>query len=387
MNRITVNGSAAARLRSFFPWVYRTDIQQGAGCPGDLVSVHAPGGAFLGIGYMNPSSEISARILSFSDVEINRDFFRDRLLTAFGKRDSLREKTNALRLVHAEADELPGLVVDDYAGCLVIQVNTFGMERLKDLFLPELLELLQPKGVFEKSEEKSRSREGLGTKEQVLFGEIPERIEISENGARFLVNPRKGQKTGFFLDQRRNREIIASHVSRGSNVLDVFANTGAFGIHAALRGAGRVRLVDSSREALELARENMAANGVLCETVRADAFDYLTEAPRGKDRWDLVILDPPPFAKTKRSTTGALKGFRHLILQSLRILRPAGLLAVFSCSHHVSQEKLQATILEAASERECRIELLEHLFQDRDHPYILNIPMSLYLKGFLLRSL
>ena len=173
----------------------------------------------------------------------------------------------------------------------------------------------------------------------------------------------------------------------GFEVLDVFANTGAFGIHAALHGARRVRLVDVSREALEQARENLALNRVAAQTVRADAFDYLTEAPGARDRFDLIILDPPPFAKTKRSTAGALKGLRHLICQSLRILRPGGLLAVFSCSHHVSQVDLQRAVLEAATDRECRIEILEHLYQDRDHPYVLNIPMSLYLKGFLLRSL
>ncbi len=387
MKKVTVKRSAAERLHAFFPWVYRTDIQQAAGEAGDLVSVHGPGGAFLGIGYINPASEISVRILSFSEVEINRDFFRDRIMTALGKREPLREKTDARRLVHAEADELPGLIIDDYAGHLAIQVNTLGMERLRDLFLPELMERVKPKGIFEKSDSTSRSREGLATEPRVLHGEIPERVEITENGARFLVNLRESQKTGFYLDQRRNRAITASYVNAGDHVLDVFANTGAFGIHTALRGANRVRLIDVSREALELARENMAANRVSCETVRADAFDYLTEAPRGKDRYDVVILDPPPFAKARRSTSGALKGMRHLILQSLRVVRPGGLLAVFSCSHHVSQQDLQAAILEAATDRGCRIEILEHLFQDLDHPHVLNIPMSLYLKGFLLRSL
>jgi len=371
----------------FFPWVYRTDIQQAAGDAGDLVSVHAPDGAFLGIGYINPASEISVRILSFSDVEINRDFFRERLLAAFRKREPLRGKTDACRLVHAEADELPGLIVDEYAGHLAVQVNTLGMERLRGILLPELVEMRQPKGIYEKSDAKSRSREGLGTEHRVLHGEIPGRIEIAESGARFLVNLRESQKTGFFLDQRRNREVTASYVEEGFEVLDVFANTGAFGIHAALRGARRVRLVDVSREALELARENLAANGLAAQTVKADAFDYLTDAPGARDRFDLVILDPPPFAKAKRSAAGALKGLRHLIVQSLRILRPGGLLAVFSCSHHVSQEDLQRAVLDSAADRGCRIEILEHLFQDRDHPYVLNIPMSLYLKGFLLRSL
>jgi len=387
MNRITVTRPAAERLRAFHPWVYRTDIRQAAGDPGDLVAVHAPGGEFLGMGYLNPASEISVRILSFSRTEINRDFFRERLLAAFRKREPLAGTTNACRLVHAEADDLPGLVVDDYAGHLVVQINTLGMERLKDLLLIELLELRCPKGIYEKSDAASRRHEGLATEHRVLHGEIPGRVEIKEMGARFLVNLREGQKTGFFLDQRRNRQIAASHVKPGFGVLDVFAHSGAFGIHAALRGAGRVRLVDVSREALALARENMALNRVSGDTVRADAFDFLAEAPGMKDRYDLVILDPPPFARAKRNTAGARKGMRHLIAQSLRALKPEGLLAVFSCSHHVSQEDLRLTLLEAAADRGCRIEVLEHLFQDRDHPQVLNVPMSLYLKGFLIRSL
>lgn len=387
MNTITVTRPAADRLRAFYPWVYRTDIRQAAGDPGALVAVHAPGGAFLGMGYLNPASEISVRILSFSRTEINRDFFRERLLAAFRKRESLAGTTNACRLVHAEADDLPGLVIDDYAGHLVVQINTLGMERLKDLLLPELLELRRPKGIYEKSDAASRRHEGLATEDRVAHGEIPARIEIEEMGARFLVNLREGQKTGFFLDQRRNRRITASHVKPGFDVLDVFAHTGAFGIHAALRGAGRVRIVDVSREALALARENMALNGVSGEAVRADAFDFLTEAPGMKDRYDLVILDPPPFARAKRNAAGARKGMRHLIAQSLRILKPEGLLAVFSCSHHVSQEDLRMTLLEAAADRGCRVEVLEHLFQDRDHPQVLNVPMSLYLKGFLVRPL
>ncbi|HNS54234.1 MAG TPA: class I SAM-dependent rRNA methyltransferase [Syntrophales bacterium] len=385
MKTITVKRPAAERLRAFHPWVYRTDILEADGAPGELVAVHGPGGEFLGIGTFNPASEISVRILSFSRVEINRDFFRDRLLAAFRKREPLRGKTDACRLVHAEADELPGLVVDEYAGCLAVQVNTLGMERLRDLLLPELVETRQPKGIYEKSDAASRRREGLPTEHRVLQGGIPERIEIRESGARFLVNLRESQKTGFFLDQRRNREVVASYVQEGFEVLDVFANTGAFGIHAALRGAGRVKLVDASREALEMARENLAANGVAAQTLKADAFDFLTEAPAARDRYDLVILDPPPFARAKRSASGARKGMRHLIAQSLRILRPGGLLAVFSCSHHVSQEDLRSALLEAAADRGCRIEVLEHLFQDRDHPQVLNVPMSLYLKGFLVR--
>ena len=387
MKTVTVKRAAAERLLRFYPWVYRSDIQQAAGDPGNLVSVHAPGGAFLGIGYVNSASEISVRILSFSDVEINGDFFRERFAAAIGKREFLRETTDARRLVHAEADELPGLIVDDYAGHLAVQVNSLGMEKLRALFLPALIDLLQPRGIIEKSDERSRGREGLSTESRVLHGEIPERIEIREGEARFLVNLRESQKTGFYLDQRRNRAVTASYVNPGDQVLDVFANTGAFGIHAALRGAGRVKLVDVSRDALEAARENMAANGVSCETVRADAFDHLKEAPEKRERYDLIILDPPAFAKARRSAAGALGGLRNLIGQSLRILRPGGRLAVFSCSHHVSQDDLQGAILEAAADRERRIEILEHLFQDRDHPHVLNIPISLYLKGFLLRSL
>ncbi len=388
MKKITVKRSAAERLLAFFPWVYRTDIQQAEVDPGDLVSVHAPGGAFLGIGYVNPASEISVRILSFSDVEINRDFFRDKILTAFRKRDPLREKTDARRLVHAEADELPGLVIDDYAGHLAVQINTLGMEKLRDLYLPELVELLEPKGMYEKSDEKSRSREGLATDERVLYGEIPGRIEITENGARFLVNLRESQKTGFYLDQRRNRAITASYVDEGDQVLDVFANTGAFGIHAARRGAGRVRLVDVFPGSPGAGpREHGRQRG--CVRDKEGRCLRLPDGGACGTKTATISSSSTlrPSQRPSEARPAPSRGMRHLILQSLRILRPGGLLAVFSCSHHVSQQDLQAAILEAATDRGCRIEILEHLFQDQDHPHILNIPTSLYLKGFLLRHL
>ncbi len=203
MNTITVTRPAADRLRAFHPWVYRTDIRQAAGDPGDLVAVHAPGGEFLGTGYLNPASEISVRILSFSRTEINRDFFRERLLAAFRKREPLAGTTNACRLVHAEADDLPGLVVDDYAGHLVVQINTLGMERLKDLLLPSFWSLRRPKGSYEKSDAASAAARGSTQRIASFTGTSPDGRDRGE-GARFLVNLREGQKTGFFLDQRRN---------------------------------------------------------------------------------------------------------------------------------------------------------------------------------------
>ncbi|HRT27369.1 MAG TPA: class I SAM-dependent rRNA methyltransferase, partial [Syntrophales bacterium] len=262
-----------------------------------------------------------------------------------------------------------------------------GMERLRREILAAFIDVVRPAGIYERSDAGAREKEGLGSAEGVLYGEIPEELTIEEGGVLFKVRLRESQKTGFYLDQRRNRGTVASYVGAGYRVLDVFSNTGGFGLYAAAKGAGSVTLVDQSAAALEAARENVSLNGMKdVVSVKADAFAYLArEAKQGK-RYDLVVLDPPSFAKAKDAKGGALKGYRRLVLDGLRILKPEGYLAVFSCSHHISLDDIGCACLNAAADADCRIEVLEHLFQDTDHPYILNIPQSLYLKGLLTRK-
>lgn len=219
----------------------------------------------------------------------------------------------------------------------------------------------------------------------MISGEVPARVNIRENGISFLVEIKGSQKTGFYLDQRRNRCITAARIGKDMQVFDIFSNTGAFGIYAAKQGA-RVKAVDVSLPALDIALENALLNDVQIETVRSDAFDFLDDAVNRGSRADAVILDPPPFSRSRGARQGAISGLKHLVLQGLRVLNEGGLLAVFSCSHHVSVNDLMALSLEAAQDTRSRLEVTDFLFQDVDHPYIINIPQSLYLKGLLFRK-
>jgi 23S rRNA (cytosine1962-C5)-methyltransferase len=386
---VIINKAASEKVAHFFPWVYDNEILR---CPqdmgrGELVRVCSPSGSFLGVGYINLKSTVAVRILSFMERPIDREFLREKISKAWERRQSLMRHTNACRVVHSEADDLSGFIADYYNGCLSIQINTAGMENLRSGIISALAQVINPRGIYERSDARSRAKEGLDAAEGVLFGEIPDEIVVEENGVRFCIRMRESQKTGFYLDQRRNREIIASCVGEGFRVLDVFSNTGGFGIHAALRGAAAVTLVDTSSLALDLAVVNARLNGLKNMAVaKADAFDYLDGAFKKGKRYDLIVLDPPSFTKTKNSKGGALKGYRRLMLAGLRLLRAEGYLALFSCSYHVSLEDLMRISLEAAEETDSRLEVVEHLFQDRDHPYIISIPQSFYLKGVFFRK-
>jgi len=389
MKKVIVKISAAGKITSGFPWIYRNEIMaiEEPVEPGELVRLRDQRGAFLGIGYVNPLSQITVRVLCPEDRPIDTEFLRGKISKALEKRHELPTITTAYRLIHAEADELPGLVVDRYAGILAVQINTAGMERLRPLILSCLVETVKPDGIYEKSEEKFRSREGLTTEEKVLHGRVPESILIEEYSARFIVRLKESQKTGFYLDQRRNRQRAASYVRAGFDVLDLFSNTGGFGIHAALRGARSVRLVDISAAALEQAEENIRLNqleGV--ETARADAFDHIREAYEKGRFFDLIIVDPPSFAQTRRTRESAVRAFRQLIAGCLRLLRGGGVLAVFSCSQSVSMEDLKEASLKASGDTGLKLDILDYLLQDIDHPVRLHIPSSLYLKGLLIRK-
>jgi len=388
MKEVIINKAASEKTARFFPWVYDNEILR---CPqdmgrGELVRVYSSSGSFLGAGYINLKSTIAVRILSFVERPIDEAFLQEKVTRAWERRRPLLEETNACRVVHSEADDLAGLMVDYYDGFLTVQINTAGMENMRAGVIAALVDVIRPAGIYERSDQRSREKEGLEAGEGVLYGNIPEEITIAEKDVRFVIRLRESQKTGFYLDQRRNRRIVASYVREGFSVLDVFSNTGGFGLHTASRGAGAVTLVDQSGPALELARENARLNSFKnVSTVRGDAFDYLDGEFRRGRHYHLIVLDPPSFTKTKGSKGGALKGYRRLVLDGLRILNPEGYLAVFSCSHHVSLDDLKRASLDAAGEADCRLEILEHLFQDRDHPFILNIPQSYYLKGFLFR--
>jgi 23S rRNA (cytosine1962-C5)-methyltransferase len=388
MKKITVSKEAISKLKSLFCWVYQNELATPPKDLGDgeVVEIYTASGEYLATGYYNSKSVITVRVLSFEKVDINSDFLEQRLQTAINKRKTISKKSNAYRLVHSEADMLSGLIVDFYNGFIAIQINTLGMEKHRSLIIELLIKLLNPKGIFDKSDAKVRKKEGIETLNGVIYGEVPQDISIEENGIKFVMSLYDGQKTGFYLDQRKNREIVSNYIEPNMSVLDVFCNAGGFGLYALQKGA-KVKFVDASANALAQVENNIVINNFKeCEIIKGDAFEYLTTELESGNKYDLIVLDPPPFAKTKKEAIGAIKGMKFLLSSGLGLLNPNGLVAIYSCSHHIGQKELFEVAFEASKNSKTTLEIVEYMYGDTDHPNIINIPNSAYLTGLLLRK-
>jgi 23S rRNA (cytosine1962-C5)-methyltransferase len=384
--RIMLKKGREKSLLRGHPWIFSGAIEKMEGeiVPGDIGEVYSKEGQFLGMGHLNPRSQIVFRLLTSQKENLEASFFRDRISKAVTFRAKwFRGQTNAYRIINGEGDFLPGLFVDRYGDILVLQISTAGMERLKGLLVELLIQELHPRTIYERSDVAARKEEDLSEVVDLLYGqEIPNRIDIEEYGARFWVNVKEGQKTGFYLDQRENRLLVSS-LSEGKKVLDCFSYTGGFSIVSALGGGTQLTLVDSSEEALSLAEENVKLNrleDLPRQMIRGDVFDVLrtTEA-----RFDLIILDPPPFAKKKSHLPRASRGYKDLNLHAFRLLSPGGLLLTFCCSHHVGWDLFQKIVFSAALDTGRNVQLLSRRGQPADHPFSLSHPEGEYLKGFL----
>jgi 23S rRNA (cytosine1962-C5)-methyltransferase len=371
-------------------WIFAGHIDEVRGDPkaGDVVDVCAHSGRFLGRGFFNPQSKIRVRLLTFRDEPIDETFWASRIAVAEGLRRRVVSGTNAYRLIHGESDLLPGLIVDRYRDMLVMQTLSFGMARCKELLADLLMRETGTSSVYLRNDVHSLALEGLPVEQGFLLGEGPTTIEIQEGAARFVVDVEHGQKTGWFCDQRENRLAVAP-LAQGAAVLDAFCHTGAFGIQTALRGAASVLGLDVSREAVKMAREHAVMNKVedRCEFRNADAFDEFPKLERAGARFDLVILDPPSFARTKQAVPQALAGYKQINLRALRLVRPQGLLATCSCSHHVGEEEFWRMLQDAARDAKRQVRLLERRSQARDHPVLAAMPETRYLKCCILQVL
>jgi len=387
MKQLRVTRHAAQKLKNHFCWAYQNELQDDEGIEnGELVEVCSPNHEFLGIGYYNKKSQISVRIFSFEECEIDSAFFQKRISAAWEKRQKLLARTNAVRIVHSEADFLPGLIVDWYNGYLAIQINTLGMEKFRDEIISVLDSVIRPLGIIDKSDRKVRKKEGLETSNGVVSGEVPDEIVITENAIRFSVNLHEGQKTGFYLDQRKNRFSLGECISEGNDVLDVFCNAGGFGLYSLQKGAN-VTFVDVNEHALSQVANNIKMNDFQeSAIINQDAFEFLTNEVESDRRYDCIILDPPPFAKTKKEAAGALKGFKFLFSSGLKLAKENGYVAIFSCSHHIGANELLELAHDVVSRQKAVLEVVEILRADSDHPYILNIPNTAYLSGIIFRK-
>jgi 23S rRNA (cytosine1962-C5)-methyltransferase len=379
--RVTARG--AERWVRGHPWIYRSDVESHPPEPG-IVPVQDPRGRFIGQALLSPSSEIRLRLLERTDRPVDTVWWRERLESSAATRADI--DATAYRLVHGEADGLPSLIVDRYDRWIVAQLLSAGLETMREPILDALRSLFAPEGILLRHDVTARRRERLPTGVEEVYGAVPREIEVREGGVRYLAAPWEGQKTGAFLDQRPNR-LLAGEVARpGGRALDVFTYHGSFALHLARRSAS-VMALDSSADALERARANAALNQLgNIDWREADAFEALRTLARGRERFDTIVLDPPAFAKSRATVPGALRGYREINLRALRCLAPGGTLLTASCSFHVRLPEFLAMLAEAAGDSGRLIRVRRILGQGSDHPEVLTIPETGYLKGALLEA-
>jgi 23S rRNA (cytosine1962-C5)-methyltransferase len=380
---VKVSNRGAARWVRGHPWIYRSDVISETPAAG-VVPVEDPAGRFLGQALCSPRSEIRLRLLERSDRAIDRDWWREQLAAAAARRTGI--DANACRLVHGEGDGLPSLVVDQYDRWLVVQLLSAGLESRRDDIIAALIEEWKPHGILLRNDAPVRRHEGLPEVVELVHGTVPESIEVTEGSIRYLAAPWTGQKTGAFLDQRPNR-ILAGQLTRArGEALDCFAYHGSFALHLAKR-ARTVLAQDTSPEALARGAENARLNDLdNIEWKTGDAFEVLRDCEHRRRHFDTIVLDPPAFAKSRSAVSAALRGYKEINLRALRILRPGGTLLTASCSFHISRPQFLQMLADAAADSGRRVTLAQVLGQGSDHPEVLTIPETGYLKGAVLQA-
>ncbi|HKR56090.1 MAG TPA: class I SAM-dependent rRNA methyltransferase, partial [Gemmatimonadales bacterium] len=373
---VAITAKGAARWRAGHPWVYRSDVAEEPGDQAGIVRVTDRKGKYLARALYSPKSEIRLRLLTTEDVEIDREWWRSRIAAAAAKRTGI--DATAWRVVHGESDGLPSLVIDRYGPYAVAQLLSAGVEAAREDIGAAIQDVLHPEGVLLRNDAAVRRHEGLPLEVSLLSGTVPETVEVTEAGVKYLAAPWQGQKTGGFLDQRENRVMLAAHTKPGGRAADFFAYHGSFTIHLA-KVAGSVLAVDSSAEALVRGAKNAGLNGFGNVTWKeANVFDLLREFEGRGETFDTIALDPPAFAKTKASVDRALAGYKEINLRAMRCLAPGGVLFTCSCSYHVHRRDFEAMLLEAAQDSGRRLEVLRFTGQSSDHPEILTIPETGY---------
>lgn len=384
MNTITVTKRGADRIRGGHLWIYRSDVveaDEAAG--GSIVVVRDQNRNFVGQAFFSDSSQIALRFLSQTEEPINREWWRRRILEAAARRTGITSDTNAYRLVYSEGDLLPSIIIDRYHDVLVLQTLAQGSESIKRLLVELLVDELAPRAVIERNDVRVRQHEGLELIAGTLYGQAPEEFEILQEGIRFLVAPLSGQKTGSFLDQRENR-IAARAVAHG-RALDCFTFNGAFALHLA-GVCDSVLGIDISADAIEAARRNAELNNTTkVEFREANVFDALREMEAAGERFDTIVLDPPAFAKNRASVKPGARGYKEINLRAIKLLNPGGILVTCTCSYHMSEEMFLGIIVDAANDAHRKLQLVEKRTQASDHPILLGVPETYYLKCVIAR--
>lgn len=381
MATVHLNRKVPKRILYGHPWIYKTEIERISGEfePGDIVSVVDNNDHFIGKGYINLKSMICVRLLTHDDIEIDKNFFIDRIQNAWDYRKAVLSDTASCRVVYGEGDYIPALIVDKYGDYLVCQFLSLGIDKRKEMLVDILKEVLNPRGIYERDDVHVRELEGLEQKKGFLYGKFDTTQIFYENGIKFYVDMENGQKTGYFLDQKENRRILKNYV-KNADVLDMFCHTGSFAVHAASYGAKHVTAVDISKDALKTAERNAALNKLNIDFVCDNVFDCLHRYNDENKKYDVVILDPPAFTKSKDTVIKASKGYKEINLRALKLIKSGGFLMTASCSQHISAEMFKNIILDASLDAGRSIRLVEERTQSKDHPILPGVPETQYLK-------
>ena len=383
LSTVTISARGEQRVRGGHPWIYRADVVDVQADGGEIVQVLGPRRRTIGYALFSDRSQISIRMLTHGETSADLRLLRARIDSAIAFRDTLGLDGNAYRLVHAEADLLPSLVVDRYGDHLVVQALSQGMDRLLPAITEMLVEIAAPAGILARNDPKVRALEGLDQTVEVLHGSVPESVIAREGPVEYAVDLRRGQKTGLFLDQRENREAAARYAH--GKLLDCFSYTGGFALRLA-RQCVHAEAIDISADAVMRIRANAERNGLPhLEAREANVFDELRRLERAGARYDTIVLDPPAFAKNRASIPNARAGYKEINLRAMRLLTPGGYLITCSCSHHVNEEMFAATLHEASVDSHTPIAIVEKRMQGRDHPVLVGVPETYYLKCFILR--
>ncbi len=379
----TLTVQPRARLFHGHLWVYATEIQKRLGDPkpGDVVSLQDVRGKPLGSAIYNPQSQISARLFSYRRQDLDLDFFTRRIQRAIKVRESSGVDMTLCRLVWSESDGLPGVIVDRYGDFLVLQTLTLAMDQRKDLIVQALNDVVKPKGIIERNEAPVRKAEGMELIKGLISGESPAPYVLRYQGSAFHADLLEGQKTGLYLDQLDNYQQVAK-LAKGRRVLDCFSNQGGFAQACALAGATEVTAVDISESATAVAKENAVISGTKIECIAENCFDFLKRNEAAGTKYDLIILDPPSFTRTKGSVRDALRGYKEIHLRAMKMLEPGGIFATFTCSHHVGAEDFHSSITDAAVDAKKTLRRVATYTQSPDHPILATIPETEYLRGY-----
>ncbi len=381
--RVVLHKGGTHRVIDGHPWIFQNEIDyiDGEFEPGAIVDVYTARHVFMGRGYINPQSQIIVRIMTRKPENIDYEFFKQRILTAWNYRQQFLQESEYCRLVYSEADFLPGLIIDKFGDVFVLQTLALGIDIHKAEIVAILEEIFSPRGIYERNDASVRKLEGLPLINGYLKGNFDPVITVQENGFSFQADVATGQKTGFFYDQRENRAFLKQIVS-GKTVLDCFCHTGSFAVHAAKYGASQVTCIDISAEAIALAKHNAMLNNVAdqCSFITANAFDYLRSVSDEHQKYDIVILDPPAFTKSKGAMEGAIRGYKEINLRGLKLVKPGGFLVTCSCSFHMDRELFRDIVLSAACDTQRVIREVEYRTQAKDHPILPAAPETYYLK-------